>query len=56
MWLSYTVSELTDEWTVVHYELWDEEIIIEKWFEFDYNSYQELYNKLYRLESLVINF
>ena len=56
MWLSYTVSELTDEWTVVHYELWDEEIIIEKWFDFNYNSYQELYDELYRLESLVINF
>ena len=56
MWLSYTVSELTDEWTVVNYELWDEEIIIEKWFDFDYNSYQELYDELYRLESLIINF
>ena len=56
MWLSYTVSELTEQWTVVHYEIWDEEIIIEKWFDFDYDSYQELYDELYRLESLVINF
>ena len=56
MWLSYTVSELTDEWTVVNYELWDEEIIIKKWFDFDYNYYKELYDELYRLESLIINF
>lgn len=61
MWLSYTISELTDEWTVAYRCLWiDWDIpqidIIQSYFNFDYDSYQELYDELYKIESLVINF
>lgn len=61
MWLSYTISELTDEWTVAYRCLWmDWDIpqidIIQSYFDFDYNSYQELYDELYKIESLVTNF
>lgn len=61
MWLSYTISELKDEWTIV-YEYYkiknnDNEIfVLQDYFSFNYNSYKELYDELYRLESLVLNF
>ena len=51
---SFTVSELSWVWTVAYYELWDELIIIDK-YSLCYDSYEELYKEICRLESLVIN-
>ena len=55
MWLSYTVSELTYEW-IVAYRCIPQIDIIQSYFNFDYDSYQELYDELYKIESLVTNF
>lgn len=55
MKVSFWVAELWYEWAIAYYMLWDQRIEIDDCVSLQHDSYKELYDDLYRLESLCLD-